>query len=79
MQFILIVKPTINLEDLTIGNGISDPIHQLKYGEYLYHLGLFHRNASKEMQIKEQQSIGCIKNKNFTCAFNEYLSLFNSY
>nr|AAY27740.1 salivary/fat body serine carboxypeptidase [Sitodiplosis mosellana] len=38
-------KPKINLKGLAIGNGFSDPIHQLNYADYLYQLGLIDSNG----------------------------------
>ncbi|CAG9767347.1 unnamed protein product [Ceutorhynchus assimilis] len=36
----------INLKGLLIGNGLSDPKHQFKYGALLYQLGFIDRNAA---------------------------------
>lgn len=33
-------KLEINLQGLSIGNGLSDPEHQFKYSDYLYQIGL---------------------------------------
>lgn len=39
----------INLKGLAIGNGFCDPEHQLRYGDYLYQLGLIDSEQEAEM------------------------------
>ena len=31
---------TINLKGLAIGDGLTDPIHQMSYGDFLFQTGL---------------------------------------
>lgn len=70
-------KPHINLKGLAIGNGLSDPRHQLKYSSYLYQLGLIDLNGEKLMHDLEQRGIKCINQKDFECAFNVFDELIN--
>lgn len=48
-------KLKINLQGLTIGNGFSDPEHQLKYSDYLYQIGLIDINTKQTFLNYEQQ------------------------
>lgn len=70
-------KLKINLQGLSIGNGLSDPEHQLKYGDYLYQLGLIDANARKTVQDYEQQGIKYIQSKQFDKAFQIFDNLLN--
>ena len=50
----------INLKGLAIGNGLTDPISQLGYGEVLFHLGLIdtkQRSFVAEQEAKSEQLI----------------------
>ncbi|KAG5880352.1 hypothetical protein JTB14_025771 [Gonioctena quinquepunctata] len=68
-------KLKINLQGLSIGNGLSDPEHQLNYGDYLYQLGLIDDNMQKIFQDQEQQGIKYIQNKQFDKAFEVFDNL----
>lgn len=70
-------KLKINLQGLSIGNGLSDPEHQLKYGVYLYQLGLIDINTLKTVQDYEAQGVKYIQNKQFDKAFEIFDSLLN--
>lgn len=70
-------KPKINLKGLAIGNGLSDPVHQMNYGDYLYQLGLIDSNGHKIFTEYEAQGINCIKKKDFNCAFDVFDKLIN--
>lgn len=69
--------PKINLVGLAIGNGLSDPVHQLKYGDYLYQLGLIDQNGHDEFVRLESKGIACIHQGDFDCAFNVFDALIN--
>lgn len=70
-------RPKINLKGLAIGNGLSDPVHQLNYGDYLYQLGLIDSNGH-DLFIKYQtQGIDCIQKRDFNCAFKVFDELIN--
>lgn len=62
----------INLKGLTIGNGLVDPYHQLKYGNYLYQHGLIDSNERKLFFKYEKQARECIKKSDFGCALKAY-------
>lgn len=66
-----------NLQGLAIGNGLSDPLHQLNYGDYLYQLGLIDLNGNALFSAVQQKGIKCIKQHNFTCAFEQFDNLIN--
>lgn len=70
-------KPKINLKGLAIGNGLSDPIHQFNYGDYLYQLGLIDSNGHELFAQYQKQGVDCIKNRNFDCAFDIFDKLLN--
>uniref|UniRef100_A0A182PVV1 Carboxypeptidase n=1 Tax=Anopheles epiroticus TaxID=199890 RepID=A0A182PVV1_9DIPT len=62
-------NPWINLAGMAIGNGYSDPVNQLNYGEYLYQLGLIDSNALERFEQDEQSVATCIAKGNYRCAF----------
>lgn len=70
-------KLKINLQGLSIGNGLSDPEHQLKYGDYLYQLGLIDSNSRDMVQKYEAQGIKYIQNKDYAKAFQVFDNLLN--
>lgn len=72
-----IAKQKINLKGLAIGNGLCDPIHQLKYGDYLYQLGLIDRNTQKMIQDIESKGVELIKNEKWLEAFKIFDALVN--
>ncbi|KAJ8977292.1 hypothetical protein NQ317_007431 [Molorchus minor] len=47
----------INLQGLAIGNGFSDPIHQIDYSDYLYQLGILDRNVRKSLKENENEDL----------------------
>lgn len=67
----------MNLQGLAIGNGLSDPLHQLNYGDYLYQLGLIDLNANALFTTVEAKGIKCIKDRDFKCAFQQFDKLIN--
>lgn len=70
-------KPKINLKGLAIGNGLSDPVHQMNYGDYLYQLGLIDSNGHDVFIKYQAQGIDCIQKKDFDCAFKVFDELIN--
>lgn len=58
----------INLQGLAIGNGYSDPLNQLDYGDYLYQLGLIDMNAKARFDNDEAKAADCIKKNDYKCA-----------
>jgi len=67
-------KTKINLKGLAIGNGWSDPENQLRYGDYLYQIGLIDQNGKVEYQKYERKGREFIKQKKFAKA-NEILNI----
>lgn len=67
----------IPLKGVAIGNGLSDPLHQLNYGDYLYQLGLIDLAGSEQFKKIENEAIACIHSHNMTCAFELFDSLMN--
>lgn len=70
-------KPKINLKGLSIGNGLSDPLHQLDYGDYLYQLGLIDSNGRDQFVALQNKGADCIKAKDFKGAFEVFDQLIN--
>uniref|UniRef100_A0A182UCJ9 Carboxypeptidase n=1 Tax=Anopheles melas TaxID=34690 RepID=A0A182UCJ9_9DIPT len=62
-------NPWVKLAGMAIGNGYSDPVNQLNYGEYLYQLGLIDGNALERFEQDEQAVAACIAKGNYRCAF----------
>ncbi|XP_037034544.1 venom serine carboxypeptidase-like [Bradysia coprophila] len=65
-------KDKINLQGLAIGNGLSDPVNQMQYGDYLYQLGLIDTNGLKIFNDAEKEGIDCINKRDFECAFRVF-------
>ncbi|XP_030373819.1 venom serine carboxypeptidase [Scaptodrosophila lebanonensis] len=65
----------IPLKGMAIGNGLSDPLHQLKYGDYLYQLGLIDDNALIQFHDAEAKGAACIKRHDMDCAFEVFDTL----
>jgi len=65
----------IPLKGMAIGNGLSDPVNQLKYGDYLYQLGLIDENGMEAFHKAEAAGVDCIQNNDMDCAFDIFDSL----
>lgn len=70
-------KLKIPLQGLAIGNGLSDPEHQLYYGDYLYQLGLIDANGLKLFHEYEKKGRDAIHKKDFNEAFEVFDALIN--
>ncbi|KAJ0173345.1 hypothetical protein K1T71_011521 [Dendrolimus kikuchii] len=70
-------KVKINMKGIAIGNGLSDPEHQLVYGKYLYQIGLIDWNQAKVFESYENKTIDYIKQQNWNKAFETFDSLLN--
>lgn len=67
----------INLVGLAIGNGLSDPQHQMNYGDYLYQLGLIDANGQQKFAELEKKGIDLINKHDYTGAFDVFDALIN--
>lgn len=70
-------KLKINMKGIAIGNGLSDPEHQLVYGKYLYQIGLIDSNGAKIFEEYENKTKNFIKNGKWDDAFTTFDSLLN--
>ncbi|XP_034827924.1 venom serine carboxypeptidase [Maniola hyperantus] len=70
-------KIKINLKALAIGNGLSDPEHQLVYSKYLYQIGLIDWNQAKVFADAESEAIQLIKEQQWDKAFEAFDTLLN--
>lgn len=68
----------INLKGLAIGNGLCDPINQLKYSDYLYQIGLIDTNTQQVVRDYEAKGVQYIKDKNWVEAFKIFDALLNA-
>ncbi|EDW08695.1 venom serine carboxypeptidase [Drosophila mojavensis] len=67
----------IPLKGVAIGNGLSDPLHQLKYGDYLYQLGLIDDNGLIQFYEAEKKGAELIEKRDMSGAFEVFDSLIN--
>ncbi|XP_047518088.1 venom serine carboxypeptidase [Pieris napi] len=67
----------INLKAIAIGNGLSDPEHQLLYSKYLYQIGLLDWNQAKVFAEYEDKVVTLIKEKKWIPAFEAFDTLLN--
>lgn len=70
-------KIKINMKGIAIGNGLSDPEHQLLYGKYLYQIGLIDSNQAKVFEKYENKTIDFIKQNKYDDAFATFDTLLN--
>ncbi|CAG4931554.1 venom serine carboxypeptidase [Colias croceus] len=70
-------KIKINLKALAIGNGLSDPEHQVLYSQYLYQIGLIDWNQVKVFEEYENKVTDLIKQKQWIPAFEAFDTLLN--
>ncbi|GAB6029919.1 hypothetical protein CHUAL_005617 [Chamberlinius hualienensis] len=67
----------INLKGLAIGNGLTDPLTQNNYGDYLFGLGLIDQNQRNEYLKVQSQQVTYIKNGQFREAFYLFDEMLN--
>ncbi|GLG97065.1 Venom serine carboxypeptidase [Gryllus bimaculatus] len=72
-----IASQKINFQGMAIGNGLSDPVHMLKYGDYLYQLGLIDNNTKDLFHQQEDLGRKYIQEKRWDDAFNVFDRLLN--
>ncbi|XP_014372276.2 venom serine carboxypeptidase [Papilio machaon] len=70
-------KTKINLKAIAIGNGLSDPEHQLVYSKYLYQIGLLDWNQANTFREYEMKGIEYIQKKQWDKAFELFDTLLN--
>ncbi|XP_049785115.1 venom serine carboxypeptidase [Schistocerca cancellata] len=70
-------KLQINFKGMAIGNGLSDPEHMLKYGDYLYQLGLIDSRGRDLFHEREELGVKYIQEKNWDAAFHVFDALLN--
>ncbi|XP_008543174.1 venom serine carboxypeptidase [Microplitis demolitor] len=68
-------KVKINLKGLAIGNGLTDPINQLNYGDYLYQLGLVDFNGREKFHAYEEKGRAFINQSKYDEAFEIFNEL----
>ncbi|XP_059613404.1 venom serine carboxypeptidase [Phlebotomus argentipes] len=67
----------INFQGMAIGNGLSDPQHQLKYGDYLFQLGLIDAHGRDQFHEYEKRGVDAIHKGDFNAAFEIFDELIN--
>ncbi|XP_059054790.1 venom serine carboxypeptidase [Achroia grisella] len=70
-------KLKVNLKGVAIGNGLSDPQHQMLYSKYLYQIGLIDWNQEKVFSEFEQKTVSYIQSGKWEEAFNTFDTLLN--
>ncbi|XP_043283795.1 venom serine carboxypeptidase [Venturia canescens] len=68
-------KIKINLKGLAMGNGLTDPVNQLLYGDYLYQLGLIDFNGRTQFHTMEKQGKDLINGHKYDEAFEVFNKL----
>ncbi|CAL8110554.1 unnamed protein product [Orchesella dallaii] len=62
-------KVRVNLKGMAIGDGFTDPINMLNYGEYLHSVGLLDLSQKNHFQAEEDKAKNFIKNGSYVDAF----------
>ncbi|KAJ6640942.1 Vitellogenic carboxypeptidase [Pseudolycoriella hygida] len=68
----------INLQGIAIGNGVTDPVHQILFGDYFYQLGYIDKNDLATFNLYQNAALAHIAQKNFTGAMLYTFALVNS-
>lgn len=72
------VNDQINLKGLAIGNGVTDPVNQILFGDYFYQLGFIDKNALATFNAYQNQAISYINQRNTATALLYTFSLINT-
>lgn len=67
-------KLHVNLKGIAVGDGFTDPVNMLNYGEYLHNVGLLNAQQKAHFQEQEKKARDFILKEQFTEAF--YVSCF---
>ncbi|KAH7945867.1 hypothetical protein HPB49_016655 [Dermacentor silvarum] len=59
------LRVPINFKGIAIGNGLTDPITTLLYGDFLYYIGLLDRYQASHMQRDCDRTARLIREKNY--------------
>ncbi|ODM90366.1 Venom serine carboxypeptidase [Orchesella cincta] len=62
-------KVKVNLKGMAIGDGFTDPVNMLNYGEYLHSVGLLDLTQKQHFQAEEDKARNFIKNGSYMEAF----------
>lgn len=69
----------INLKGLAIGNGLTDPVNQLNYGDYLYQIGLIDAESIGEFHKVERATTDAINKGDYKTAHKTWYSIIIGY
>ncbi|XP_013195187.2 venom serine carboxypeptidase-like [Amyelois transitella] len=70
-------KIKVNLKGISIGNGLSDPEHQMVYGKYLNQIGLLDFNQEKVFEEYQDKTVDYIRKGKWDNAFDTFDTLLN--
>ncbi|CAB0016838.1 unnamed protein product [Nesidiocoris tenuis] len=70
-------KLKINMKGIAIGNGLIDPPNMLKYGDYLYQIGLVDSNGRDRIKIEEKKIVDLANQRKYNEAFKIFDTLLN--
>lgn len=62
-------KIKVNLKGMAIGDGFTDPINMLNYGEYLHSIGLLDLKQKEHFEAEEEKARVSIQNGKFEETF----------
>lgn len=68
----------INLKGIAIGNGVTDPVHQILFGDYFYQLGFIDKAALAIFKQRQDAALGFIAQGNYVAALQYTFSLINT-
>jgi vitellogenic carboxypeptidase-like protein len=62
--------PYVSFAGMAIGNGLCDPEHMMKYGDYLYQIGLIDVNGRTVFHEMENLAMKYIQERKWNEAFD---------
>jgi len=68
----------INLKGIAIGNGVTDPVHQILFGDYYYQLGFIDKNALATFTTYQNAALSYIAKGDYVTAMEYTFTLINS-